>query len=187
MWSKAGPGTDVVADVDAILISRPWGTSNPRARRAIPRPDRPTDRQTERLHDLSVMGSPCPLPPLPLSQQVAPLPIGSPIPTTRPYPLGTNGRLYDMDHPNLDDKQAARADALDVAHRLLSGRSPGKGPLTASGRDGLLTDELPHAVLLAQYVLTGHYSTDLPDTEPEQPESIAGATDSTSSEEVDYL
>lgn len=71
MWSKAGPGTDVVADVDALLASRPWGTSNPRARLIYTanRVDRPTGRK--RLHDLKRHGVTLPtFPHLPPSQQV---------------------------------------------------------------------------------------------------------------------
>lgn len=105
-----------------------------------------------------------------------------------------------MTYPYLSDEQAARADALDVAHSLLSGTTV-KGPLTASARAGLQTGELLPAVRLAEYVLTGHYTATAAEREQLDPggltasaaamaadteelETIAGATGST---EAGYL
>lgn len=62
-----------------------------------------------------------------------------------------------MTYTYLSDDQAARAKALDVAHRLLSA-SNHKGPLTASSRDGLLDSELLPAIRVAEYVLTGKWT-----------------------------
>lgn len=81
-----------------------------------------------------------------------------------------------MTHPNLTEEQGARADALDVAARLLTGNDKG-APLSAPSRPGLLPDDLPRLILLAQYVLTGRYAAPEGD-DAEELETIAGATGS---------
>lgn len=77
-----------------------------------------------------------------------------------------------MTHPHLTEEQGARADALDVAARLLTGTDKG-GPLSASSRPGLLPDDLPRLILLAQYVLIGRYAAPEGD-DPEELDTIAG-------------
>lgn len=81
-----------------------------------------------------------------------------------------------MTHPHLTEEQGARADALDVAARLLTGTDKGV-PLSASSRPGLLPEDLPRLILLAQYVLIGRYAAPEGD-DPEELETIAGATGS---------
>lgn len=81
---------------------------------------------------------------------------------------------------SLSEEQQQRAQALNVAHRLLCGYSS-KGALTSPSVGALLPDELPALLHIAQYVLTGDHPDleDLtPATDAEELETIAGATGS---------
>lgn len=85
---------------------------------------------------------------------------------------------------HLTEDQSQRGEALHLAHRLLSGVNNSKGPLTPSSLTGLLTDELPHAVALAEYILHGTYSGPTRADEPEAVDTIASSGSSSSLDEA---